>query len=202
MNPERSIIKSSLVVTVFTVGVSALGFLSQLVIAFLFGTSADLDAYLTAGALPLTFSGIALGGIGYTLIPILSNTREDEIPQTITSCFLTTLCIASIIAVTGTFFGQYTLHWTAPGLSPPKLRLCSHLQTFFWLAAGVTVIASFLVGVSRCYKRFLAPASSTLVTPVCTILGGLLFARRMGIYSIAAGLLVGCVLRCVLLFWI
>ena len=200
MSVEKSIIRSSVIVTVFTVSAAALGFLSQVVIAYLFGASAELDAYLTAGALPLTFSGLVLGGIGYTLIPILSNTHEKEVPRSVTSCFLATLGVASSMAVAGAFVSQYTLRWTAPGLSAQKLELCAHLQVFFWLAAGFTVVASFFVGVSHFYKKFPVPAASTLITPVCTILSGLLWGRKLGVYSIAGGFLLGSMIQCVLVF--
>lgn len=200
MSADKSIIRSSLIVTVFTVGAAGLGFLSQVVIAYLFGASAELDAYLTAGALPLTFSGLVLGGIGYTLIPILSNTHEKEVSRTITSCFLVTLGVASTVAVVGAFVSQYTLRWTAPGLSAQKLELCAHLQIFFWLAAGFTIIASFFVGVGHFFKKFFAPAASTLVTPLCTIGAALLLGRKLGVYSIAGGYLLGCMLQCVSVF--
>jgi putative peptidoglycan lipid II flippase len=192
------IIKSSLAVTAFAGLTAVAGFFGQVVIAKLFGASAPLDAYLTAGAIPNTMAAVLLWGVGYTLIPILSGTPKEEVPRALTSCFLVVLVLSVALAGVGILAGKPLLRWTAPYLAPEKLALAAELQIYFWLGAAFSILTGFVIGVSQFSKRFVIPAAATLAPPLMIIVCGLSLAHRMGIRSIAWGFLLGALLQCVL----
>ena len=197
----HNIAKSSLAVTFFAGLVAGVSFLNQMVIARYFGASAELDAYLTAGALPSTFSGILLAGIGYTLIPILSKAPADQTDRAITGCFLLTLILGLGIGIAGGISGRFILRWTAPYLPAEKYLLSATLQLFFWPVAASSVLTSFLVGLSHFRKRFALAAASNAIPYVSAILCAITLSSRWGIFSIAVGLLAGCILQTAVLWW-
>ena len=66
-----SLFRSSIVVTVLSIAVLSLSFLSQLVLANYFGAGKAMDLYLLASSIPLMCAGIVSAGLSYSLIPHL-----------------------------------------------------------------------------------------------------------------------------------
>jgi len=197
----RRIIRSSVGVTAATVAASLMSVLSQVVIARYFGVSTSLDAYLAAGALPLTFTGVLTGGVGYVLIPLLAEleARGGNVVETIDDTFLVAAVGALVIVVAGFFLSGYIVHWSAPRFSPEKLALAAHLQKYFWAATGATVLTSLAICLYHYRKHFAVPSVMTILPPLGMIGLTILMNSRMGIDSLATGYLVGTVLQCAIL---
>ncbi len=198
MTPSHNIARSSLLTTAATVVTMLASFLSQVVIAKLFGASAELDAYLTAGALPLTISGVVMAAVGYVTIPILAEARGDaaEIERTIGHFLVLVLALAASIALAGSFFARAIVHWTAPNLRVEKLALAEQLQPFFWCATAAQVVASFLIGLHHFRRRFVWPSLSGALIFLSVIGAGLALTPRLGVRSIALGYAIGSAAQC------
>jgi len=128
---EPGIARLSLLVTGLTASTVVVSFLSQVVIAWLFGVSADVDAYWTAFALPSLVTGGLTAGIGYALIPLLAAHRGNaaELRRVRVACFQTVAAASVGIILVGELCSTPIVKLTAPGLSPEKLQLAAKALT-------------------------------------------------------------------------
>lgn len=198
---ERTIFRSSLLVTGLTVFTAAVNVLSQAVIAWLFGVSAELDAYLTAAALPFAVTGTVSATIGYTQVPILAAHRgsQQESAYLRNACFFVVAVVAAGTALVCASLSSSIVSWSAPNLTGEKLLLAANLQRWFWVATGFSFVTSYSTAIFHNEKRFGWPAASTLLPPLCIILSGVFFAPKLGITSLAIGYAAGVFLQCALL---
>lgn len=201
MSSADNIVRSSLLTTVATVATMLASFLSQVVIAKLFGAAAELDAYLTAGALPLALTGVLMAAVGYVTIPILTECRDDPAGlERMTGHFLAlVLGLAALIALGGSLFARPLVHWTAPHLRPDKLALAEHLQPYFWGATAILLVTSFLTSLRHFRRQFVLPSLSGALVFLALMGAGLGLATRLGVRSLALGYLAGAALQCIVL---
>ena len=187
-----SVLKSSLLVTGCAVVTYLLSFVSQVVIARYFGASGELDAYLTAYAIPGSTLGIVLTGIGFVVVPMWVKRREenDGLKALSGSLILVMAAVALTVAVLGAVLANSVVALTAPGLDSEKLLLASRLQVFFWIAAGFWVISNLFVAIEHARNSFFVPALGMIMRPLLVILGALILAGQWGIFSLAVGHLV------------
>lgn len=187
-----SVLKSSLWVSGCAVVTYLLSFVSQVVIARYFGASGELDAYLTAYAIPGSTLGIVLTGIGFVVVPMWVKQREenDELKALSGSLILVMVAVALTVAVLGAVLADSVVALTAPGLDSEKLLLASRLQVFFWFAAGFWVISNLFVAIEHARNSFFVPALGMIMRPILVILGALILAGQWGIFSLAVGHLV------------
>ena len=201
MERRETIVRSSLLLTGVTLCTIIANFLSQLVVAWLFGASAQLDAYFTAFALPSMVAGTLAAAIGYLLIPILAEHRgnERELIRVHSTGFLAVTFSALGVSLIGGLLSTLILRMAAPGLPSATLFIAVRLQRLFWLATSLSFVSSFCTAVYHSQKRFALPAAANLLPPVCTILGGVVLSAEVGIISLAVGYTLGAVLQVSLL---
>ena len=196
-----SIIKSSILLVFFTGFNIVLSFSNQVVIAYLFGTSWEMDAYLAASALPLTLVGITSGGIGFVIVPMLTKYKDkpDELRELINALFSVVAFMALLVILFGSLCGKFIIGLIASQLSVDKLGLAVKLVPMLWVMAALNMAGGFLISLQHLNKKFSIAAISLGIPTLGMIAGGLLFSRRMGIYSIVAGGVAGSVIQVLVL---
>ncbi len=165
-------------------------------IAHVFGAGHTTDAYNAAFNLPDMLSYFLVGGVAsITLVSMLSRFREagdDDGADKALSAILVAMCIVlgAVILVAEVFAPLYT-HIFFGKLDPETSALCTHLtrillpaQLFFF---GGGVLGSRLL----VRKIFLYQAVTPLLYNLGIILGGVFLAKRVGIDSLAYGVLAG-----------
>ena len=173
-----------------------LGLVRTKYISHVFGAGPATDAYNAAFQLPDMISYFLVGGVAsITLVSILNRFREsgdEEAADRALSVVLVAMCavlgaailLAELLAplYTATFFGK---------LDAPTAALCTHL-TRLLLPAQLFFFAGGALG-SRLLVRkiFLYQALTPIVYNLGIIAGGVLFAARLGIDSLAWGVLAG-----------
>ena len=183
---------------------AVLGLLRVKFIAHVFGAGHVTDAYNAAFQLPDMISYFLVGGVAsITLVSILNRYREagdeegaDRALSVVLVGMVVVLGMAILLAellaplYTHTFFG---------GFDPQTGALCTHL-TRLLLPAQLCFFAGGVLG-SRLLVRkiFLYQAVTPLVYNSGILLGGLLLAGRLGIDSLAWGVLGGALLGSTLL---
>ena len=176
-----------------------LGLLRVKYIAHVFGAGHVTDAYNAAFQLPDMISYFLVGGVAsITLVSILNRYREageeegaDRALSVVLVGMVVVLGVAILLAellapvYTRTFFG---------GFDAETSSLCTHL-TRLLLPAQLCFFAGGVLG-SRLLVRkiFLYQAVTPLVYNAGILLGGLLLAGRIGIDSLAWGVLGGALL--------
>jgi putative peptidoglycan lipid II flippase len=162
----------------------------------------ETDAYFIATALPFTIVGVLTSTFSFVLVPILAQYKNDNgnLLQLINRLLTIIILVAVFVFLFGEICGGLIVKMTTPHLSLEKLKLATSLTPVIWITVSFTLLSSFVVGLYHFYKRFVTPAISLLLSPICMIIAGLLFASKVGIKSIVIGSAIGSVLQFFILF--
>ncbi len=174
-----------------------IGLIRDKYIAHTFGAGSGTDAYNVAFQLPDLINYLLVGGAAsISFVTILSRYRErgeheagDRALSVILNTMLLVLGAAVLLAEFAVPF--YTRRFFAPGSE--QAALCTQMTRIllpgqiFFFAGGV------LASVALVRKQFTYQGISPLVYTLGIIFAGLLFARSMGIPSLAWGALAGSV---------
>jgi len=79
----------------------------------------------------------------------------------------------------------------APGFSGQQFRLTVNLTRVVLPVVIFTGLTGFLTAIYRVYLRFVIPAVVSLISPLAVVASIVLFSSRLGIFSIAYGILAG-----------
>ena len=187
---------SSILVSLVTVLVSAINFLSQVVLAWKFGASSSMDIYLLAISGPMFISGVLSVGMSYSLVPALVNNQlqPDSFRQLSGLLFTSFLLLAGIIAGLGYWLTAGQIALLGHQLSDLEMTEAVEIARVSWLTAGVMVLIAYLRGLHNAKQRFLFATFASAVPPLCVIFAGLLVPSSGGTVYIAWATLFGCVL--------
>jgi putative peptidoglycan lipid II flippase len=199
---NRKIFSAAITVGLFTALVKFVAISKEVVTAWRFGTSDQLDAFLVALTIPSFLINIVAGSFSSALIPVYIQVLEKKgkkaaqnLLSGVTVCSLGFLSIAIILMLST---ASIYLPWMAYGFNSAKLSL-----TFQFLCAlsplillsGVIIIWSSVLNAE---KHFALAASSPIITPAITIVLLLLF-KSWGAFALVAGLFSGTLLEVVTL---
>ncbi len=167
-------------------------------IAWLFGRSADADAFNAAFQLPDMISYFLVGGAAsITFVTMLSRYREqgrEAEGERAMSVILTTMALVLGVAILAAeFAAPWYVRWWFSGFPAPKAALCTQL-TRILLPAQLCFFAGGVFGaVLLVRKQFTVQAVSPLIYNLGTILGGILLAHILGVSSLAIGTVAGAI---------
>lgn len=166
---------------------SALGFVTQLVVAAVFGAGQVLDTYFVVASVPTLLATILAGVFSYALVPALvaeRGTRGEACPVLapwVVSRVTQASAALVVLGVAGTFLLQ------ADGSRDDVLRA---VALPVWLGAAATVLAGATGAVAVAEGQVLQPQLAVLATYLGT-LGGAIAGTRAGIAAIAWGTCLG-----------
>ena len=194
---HRSVAGSSFAVSILAGITLAASFLSQLAIAYFFGTGWEMDCYLVAIALPFAIMGVATGGIGFIFIPILTEYQNDknELQHLINKSFTLIVAGAGLISLLGCVFGGPLVALTVSNFPEKKMILAVSLARIIWVMVGFTILNNFLVALHHFGKVFVFPAATFLLPPLSVLIGSILLAPVIGIKSVAVAFAMGTFLQ-------
>jgi len=190
------------VVTLFTAFHLGVSFLNQVVLAYLFGVSAEMDAFLAAGALPLAVLGLVIGELGFVLVPLLTRERRDAGGAgEAASRLFTLLVVAGLgVALLGVAGHGWILRLTTRAAIPAAtLELAIALAPWIWLLVGLNFVCSFFTGLYHFHRRFALPAVVLSLPYLGMIVGGLGWSPGFGIRSVVCGWTAGTLLKTLVL---
>ncbi len=193
---QHSAFSATLLLMLSSILSGALGLLRTKYIAHVFGASPATDAYNAAFNLPDMINYFLVGGVAsITLVNILNRHRaagDEEGADRALSIVLVamTVVLGAGILLAEIFAPLYTRVFFSR-LAPSTARLCTHL-TRILLPAQLFFFAGGALG-SRLLVRkiFLYQAVTPIVYNLGIILGGVLLQHRIGIDSLAVGVLAG-----------
>ena len=191
---------ATLVMSLFIVS-RALGLFRQMVTGAMFGTSGDLDAYMTASRIPeMIFLIVAGGALGSALIPTFSNyaAKGDtagawRMTSAVINLVLITLAIvATLIGVFAPAFVRIVL---APGYSAEQQLVTVQLLRVLLISSVVFGASGVIMAALNAEQHFLLPALAPSLYNTAIILGAVLLSTRMGVMGLAIGVVVGSALH-------
>ncbi len=177
------------------------GVIDDLVKARVFGTSAELDAFVAAGGLPELLNTVISGGaLAAPFIPVLAvylsrGDRGDAWRLTssvMNLAFLATALLAIIVAI---FAPWLVTHIVATGFSPEQQALTTGLMRLILLSTLVFSVSGVVMSVLHAYQHFLLPALAPILYNVGIIAGAVFLAGRWGVWGLAIGAVAGSVMH-------
>lgn len=174
-----------------------LGMLREIVIAARFGTGETYDAYIAAFRIPdLLFVIVMSGAFGSAFIPVFGGfiaRGDDERAWRLANALLTwtvviLLIVAQLILV---FADTLVAGLIAPKLSADAQELAVDLTRLLLLSPLLLGLGAAAKGMLEAQDMFTLPAVAPIVYNVGIILGALLLSPAMGIYGLAAGVIIG-----------
>ena len=179
----------------------ALGLAREVIIGSQFGTSGELGAYLAAFRIPdILFQVVAGGALGSAFIPTFTShlARHDEAGGwRLASAIINLLLLfLTALALLGVVFALPLVKYVvAPGFDPAKQALTAELMRYMLVSTVVFGLSGVVMGILNAYQHFLLPALAPALYNLSIIVCALLFARSMGVRSLAMGVVAGAFLH-------
>lgn len=204
-SPNRGILVAALTVGGLTLLVKLAAVFKELVSAFQFGASRELDALLIAWALPTFLINVLGGSLQAALVPVYLEVQHRE-GQGGASRLIGSLSVAFLLMILTVFalsilLAPWLLRGLASGFTPAELTLCRHV---FYVLAPIIVftgMARLYGGILVAENRFALVTAAMIATPLLSIVCMVALAREIGIYSLALGILLGAFLEMAAVVW-
>ncbi len=173
------------------------GFFRLMIIAYIGGRSAEVDAYQVAFVIPELLNHIVASGfLSITFIPIFSSyiaaKREADGWRVFSIIFSSFGTLLLLLIIIGMVFAPDIVALIARGRMDPAFRLHVVRMTriilpaqFFFFAGGLFMAVQFAK------EKFLIPALAPLVYNLGIIAGGVVLGPRMGMEGFSWGVLAG-----------
>jgi putative peptidoglycan lipid II flippase len=189
----------------FTVLVKLFAGAKELVVAYQFGTSDALDAFLIAFLLPGFAIALVSGSLNAALIPTYIQVREHEgheaAQRLASSIMVSSAGLLIAVSVILALIARYILPVVASGFSPEKLALTASLYYVLLPCLLLSGLATTWSAILNAQDRFALAAAGPMVTSVMTVLVLLVLAKYWGIYALAVGTVAGSLLEAGLIGW-
>jgi len=195
LNSRSTIITAGFAVIVFTLLSNVLLVARDVVLARWFGLSNELDAFFVAMIVPMFLVTVLSIPVGTVMIPPLMSSFRDEsgkrTQQLITLCSTTIFCTMFFLSLLLYVFGRYYLPGIGWGFSGEKIVLSQRILVIvlpILFFSGFVILGNCILNARQ---KFALPALAQAVVPVIAILALFAAAKQIGIYAMAAGMLLG-----------
>ena len=174
----------------------------DLIVAWKFGRSQFLEAFILAFLIPFTFSQTLSNSLTIAFIPKLINLRKNHSFEEATRVYQSLFVILLIFALVGTIFCLVAF----PLYSLLIMGSFSE-QTIYFLQVllYLTAPAAFIGAITNLWKellnaeqKFLQSSAVSIITPLCSIIL-LIFSQNTGVFALSLGLLLGGFVELILL---
>ena len=199
---SRQILGAAISVALLTALVKAVTIGRELIVAWRFGTSDALDAYLIALLVPAFVVQVVAGSFNAAFIPTFIQVREREgdaaAQKLFSNVMLWSIILLSATSLLMLLCAPLYLPLIASGFSREKLDLTFRLlqlATPFVMLSGISIIYGALLNARH---RFALAALSPVLTPTISVLF-LLGFKNWGVFALVAGLICGAMLEMIVL---
>ena len=188
--------RAGLIVIAAFLASRVLGWVRVVVLANLFGASAELDAYYAAFRIPdLVFQLVAAGAIASSLVPVLAGlvaTGERQRAWRVASTVLN-LMLGALIAVALLLWllAPQIVPLLVPGFDAATTEMTVELTRLMLISPIFLAAGAIASAVLNTEDRFGAAAMAPVAYNVCIIVCALLLAPSIGVYGAAIGVVVG-----------
>ena len=209
---RSGMIRSSMVISAFTLVSRVMGFVRDLAVTYFMGASATIaaDAYNAAFAFPNLFRRIfAEGAFASAFVPSYARSLEQDGEAKADELAADAMATLAVATLAITVFAELTMPWLmrwviAPGFgaTPGKVQLAVALTMITMPYLPCMAIYAHLSGVLNARNRFIASSAAPILLNLWT-LAAVLPAKSpvMAAYLAAGGVLVAGVSQAGLLWW-
>lgn len=173
-----------------------LGLGREVIMANQFGTSAEMDAYVSAFRIPdLLFLTVMSGAFGAAFIPIFGSyvDRGDKArANRLASAILTWTGIGVfVLAVLSFIFARPLTRLVAPGFDLATENLTVELMRILLLSPVFLGLGIAFKGILEAQNQFTLPALAPLIYNLAIIIGAWFFAPEYGIQAVGWAVIIG-----------
>ena len=191
---NNRIFGAAMIVAMGTTLVKLLAIAKELVVAYRFGTTQDLDTYLIALTIPSFLLNIIAGSFNSALIPTYIKVREQKGIKAAQKLFagatiwsMGLLTVATLVMLAG---APVYLPKFIAGFSPEKLALTYRLLWAISPMLILTGIGTVWSAVLNAGERFALVALVPMITPTVTVIF-LFISPNWGVFDLVAGMVGG-----------
>jgi putative peptidoglycan lipid II flippase len=195
MTAKRQMLRSSMVVGIFSFLGSLTGILVEISIAANLGLSKESDTFYVAFTVPYIITNLISATGQFSLVPFFSSLEahhpEEEVWRGFSYVANLVFLGLGALAVLGALTSSWLIRGIAPGFTVEQTQLAAHLARWLFIIivpAGVAeIMRSFLF--SR--HRFAVPSSANFFRNATVVLSVLFGFRHYHYYSIIFGYMAG-----------
>ncbi len=192
--------KSGILVMMITMASRVLGLFRTILIAYYFGASKFTDAYFSAFKISNLFRQVlGEGALGTVFIPLYNERVQKEGEEKgkvlIYSILNLLFVVTAILSLLTVIFSRQIIEVIVRGYPAETREIAAGLlkiMAFYLLFIGMSGMISAIL---NNFKKFLIPASTSLLFNVAVIASASLFGERFGVKALALGVLAGGVLQ-------
>jgi putative peptidoglycan lipid II flippase len=178
------------------------GVINQAIISATFGLSPAMDAFFTAQSLPTLITGLIVGSLDVTIVPIYVvafKNRNDREKSVLFSTIMNALVLFTLVLVAIMLAAdRFLLHIVAPSIGAGAATTAAQLAPIVFPILGLNVITGYLNGILNAREQFGLPAFAAVLVPIAMTVGTIWGTRAgIGVTGLAIGLTVGAVLQMV-----
>lgn len=200
-NRNRSVVRSTIIVMI-AFGVAKILSLAQVVlIANVFGVSAEWDAFVTANRLPEQIFNLLAGGVlAFAFIPIFSGILArgnlDKAWRTashvVNMVFILTFLISLVVFIAAPWL---VANVVAPGFDIANQQQTVELMRILLFSTLIFSVSGIIVGILQSHNHFLLPALAPIMFDVGLLFGAAFLVDSFGVRGIAYGAVIGALLH-------
>lgn len=196
LSRQTNILSAAIVIMATIIFSQLLGLVRQRLLVSIFGASDTLGVYLVSSRLPdFLFQLTIAGALSSAFIPIFSSYLEKGKEKDAYRVGSTFLMLSSIIFLLLSMilfiFSKDFSQLMAPGFSKEQIELMAGLMRIIIIGEFLFIIGSFLSAVLQSYNHFFVPGIAAALYNLGIIIGIVLLAPVLGIYSAACGVILG-----------
>jgi len=188
----KTLLKSASAVSSMTLLSRILGFVRDMVIARVFGASADADAFFVAFKIPNFMRRLfAEGAFSLAFVPVLTEYKtqrsHEEVQQFVAKIAGTLGGILLIVTLLGVFAAAFLIAIFAPGFldQPEKYQLTVDMLRLTFPYLFFISLVAFAGGILNSYGHFAVPAFTPVLLNICLISAALGLAPLLEVPIVA-----------------
>lgn len=199
MRDEAGLTKSVIIVFFTSLFHWLLGCARIIIVAFLFGATFAYDAYLVAFTIPEMITGLLVGVITVTFIPIFTDylVKEDKIKAWDFASSLINIffIIGLLLTLVMIAIAPFIIRIAAPGFGRDTFRLTLRLIVIITPIVLIIPLAELLTRILHTYQKFAFPNLIRILEIAVVIICLIFLSRKIGIFALACGILLGALVR-------
>lgn len=168
-----------------------------ILMARIYGTSPDMDAYNAANRVSETLFNLMAGGaLASAFVPtftgLLVKNKKEEAWKLASSIINLLIIILSAVSLLAYLFAPWIVsHALAIGFPPEQQALTVRILRIMLPSVVIFGISGLVMGILNSHQIFLIPTLTPSLYSIGCILGMVFFSRSMGIFGLAWGVVIG-----------
>lgn len=173
------------------------GFFKEMLIAYYFGTSKDLDILIFSFTLAGTFLAILSGGMESTILPTYLRKKKQGVREKNTYLFIVFtvfITLSYLLYIWIPVLGKDIIGYIARGFSSQDIVLAKKYLDIYVVYIILAFLSVFFLTLLKAEKKFFFTGIVPSLIPA-SIMVSLYYQHKMGVIAIAYGVLLGATLQ-------